>query len=109
MALPTAPVVAGALVGGYLVARKTQVRALGGAVLAGGGVVAGRRWMATSGTARTALLTAVYLGGFGASQAPAPPPRGSCPTAAPDASRRGSTTERPFEVTLLELFVTPSS
>lgn len=67
MALPTAPVVAGALVGGYLLARKTKVRALGGAVLAAGGVVAGRQWMATSGAAGTALLSAVYLGGFGAS------------------------------------------
>ncbi len=67
MAIPTAPIVAGALVGGYLVARQTKVRPLGGAVLAAGGVVAGRRWMATSGPAGTALLSAVYLGGFGAS------------------------------------------
>lgn len=67
MALPTAPVVAGALVGGYLVARETGVRPLGGAVLAAGGLYAGRRWLQVAGPGRTALLTAVYLGGFGAS------------------------------------------
>lgn len=65
--MPTAPIVAGALVGGYLVARETKVRPLGGAVLAAGGVLAGRRWWATTGPAGTALLTTVYLGGFGAS------------------------------------------
>ena len=67
MAVPTAPIVAGALVGGYLVARETGVRPLGGAVLAAGGVLAGRRWVQTVGPAGTALLSAVYLGSFGAS------------------------------------------
>ncbi len=36
--IPTAPVVAGSLVAGYLVARETGIRPLGGAVLAAGGV-----------------------------------------------------------------------
>jgi hypothetical protein len=67
MRIPTAPVVAGSLIGGYLVARETKVRALGGVVLAGGGAIAGREWMRTVGPAGTAALTAVYLGGFGAS------------------------------------------
>lgn len=67
MALPTAPIVAGALVGGYLVARETKIRPLGGAVLAAGGLVAGRRWLKTAGPVATAVLSAVYLGGFGAS------------------------------------------
>lgn len=67
MALPTAPVVAGSLIGGYLVARETKVRPLGGAVLAAGGVVAGRQWWRTVGPAGTAALAAVYLGAFGAS------------------------------------------
>ncbi len=67
MAIPTAPIVAGSLVGGYLVARETKVRALGGAVLAAGGAIAGREWMRTVGPGGTAALTAVYLGGFGAS------------------------------------------
>ena len=65
--LPTAPVVAASLVGGYLVARETGVRPLGGAVLAAGGLVAGRQWLRRTGPATTAALTAVYLGGFGAS------------------------------------------
>jgi len=67
MAVPTAPIVAGALVAGYLVARETKIRALGGVVLAAGGVAAGRRWWTTTGPAGTAALSVVYLGGFGAS------------------------------------------
>ena len=67
MALRTAPIVAGSLVGGYLVARETGVRPLGGAVLAAGGAVAARRWAASVGPAATAGLTALYLAGFGAS------------------------------------------
>ncbi len=67
MALRTAPIVAGSLIGGYLVARETKVRPLGGAVLAAGGVVAGRQWLRTSGPATTAALAGIYLGGFGAS------------------------------------------
>jgi hypothetical protein len=67
MRVKTAPVVAGSLIGGYLVARETKIRPLGGLVLAAGGILAGRRWWATTGPAGTALLSAVYLGGFGAS------------------------------------------
>jgi hypothetical protein len=65
--LPTAPVVAAGLVGGYLVARETKIRPLGGAVLATAGVVAGRQWLRAVGPAGTAALAAVYLGGFGLS------------------------------------------
>jgi hypothetical protein len=65
--LPTAPVVAAGLVGGYVVARETKIRPLGGAVLAAAGLVAGRRWLRTVGPAGTAALSAVYLGGFGLS------------------------------------------
>jgi len=65
--VPTAPVVAASLVGGYLVARESGVRPLGGAVLAAGGVVAGREWLRHAGPAGTVALAAVYLGGFGAS------------------------------------------
>lgn len=64
---PTAPVVAASLVGGYLVARETGVRPLGGAVLAAGGLLAGREWLRHAGPAATAALAGVYLGGFGAS------------------------------------------
>lgn len=65
--IPTAPLVAGSLIGGYLVARETGVRPLGGAVLAAGGVVAGREWVRHAGPGTAAVLAAVYLGGFGAS------------------------------------------
>ncbi len=65
--LPTAPIVAGSLVGGYLVARQTGIRPLGGAVLAAGGLVAGREWVRHAGPGTTAALAAVCLGGVGAS------------------------------------------
>lgn len=65
--IPTAPVVAGSLVAGYLVARETGIRPLGGAVLAAGGGWAARSWLRRAGPAATAGLLAVYLGSFGAS------------------------------------------
>ena len=65
--IPTAPVVAASLVGGYLVARETKVRPLGGGVLAAGGFVAGREWLRHAGPGGTTVLAAVYLGSFGAS------------------------------------------
>lgn len=67
MAIPTAPVVAASLIGGYVVARETKIRPLGGAVLAAGGAVAGRQWARRVGPVGTAALSAVYLGSFGAS------------------------------------------
>jgi hypothetical protein len=63
----TAPVVALGLIGGYVTARETGIRPLGGVVLAAAGVFAGRTWLATRGPATTAALSAVYLLGFGAS------------------------------------------
>lgn len=65
--IPTAPLVAAGLVGGFLVARETKVRPLGGLVLGAAGVAAGRTWLRTSGPATTAVLSGIYLGGFGAS------------------------------------------
>ena len=67
MALRTAPIVAGSLIGGYLVARETKQRPLGGVVLAAGGIVSGRAWAAKVGPLKTLLLVLVYLAGFGAS------------------------------------------
>ena len=67
MKVPTAPIVATGLLGGYLIARETEIRPLGGAVLALAGVTAGRQWLRTSGPVGTGVLTAVYLGGFGVS------------------------------------------
>jgi hypothetical protein len=67
MAVPTAPIAAGSLVGGYLVARETGVRPLGGVVLAAGGAWCTRRWAQTSGPAAAVGLLGLYLAGFGAS------------------------------------------
>lgn len=67
MKIPTAPIVAVGLLGGYYVARETEIRPLGGAVLAAAGITAGQQWMRTSGPVGTGVLAAVYLGGFGAS------------------------------------------
>src|SRR3954451_9762783 len=63
----TAPVAALGLIGGYLTARETGIRPLGGVVLGLAGLYAGRTWLARGGPAVTAALSAVYLLGFGAS------------------------------------------
>lgn len=65
--LPTAPVAAGSLIGGYLAARLTGVRPLGGAVLVAGAAWCAPRWARTAGPAGAAALMAVYLAGFGVS------------------------------------------
>lgn len=67
MAIPTAPIAASSLIGGYLVARETKVRPLGGAVLAGAGAYLTKRWAQEAGRPTAGLLLATYLGGFGAS------------------------------------------
>ena len=67
MALPTAPIVAASLVGGYLVARETKVRPLGGAVLVAGGALSTRQWAKHAGPAGAVGLNAVYLASFGLS------------------------------------------
>ena len=66
MAIPTAPIAAGSLIGGYSVARITKNRQLGGVVLAAGGAAAARQWR-RQGTGVTVVLLGTYLGGFGAS------------------------------------------
>lgn len=63
----TAPVVSLGLLGGYLTARETGIRPLGGVVLGLAGIYAGRTWLAKRGPAVTAALSAVYVLGFGAS------------------------------------------
>lgn len=63
----TAPVVALGLVGGWLTARETGIRPLGGVVLAAAGLHAGRTWLARRGPATTAVLGATYVLGFGLS------------------------------------------
>ncbi|QWC86430.1 hypothetical protein KLP28_07040 [Nocardioidaceae bacterium] len=65
--VPTAPVVAAGLLGGYSVARYSGVRPAGGAVLAVAGGVAWREWHRThGGVVATGLLT-TYVAGFGLS------------------------------------------
>src|SRR5699024_5030735 len=59
-------VVAG-MIGGYVSARVTKVRPLGGIVLGAAGIAAGRRWHRHSGPGTTALLSTIYLGAFGMS------------------------------------------
>lgn len=63
----TAPVVALGLVGGWLTARETGVRPLGGVLLAAAGGWAVRSWLATSGPVTAVGLGALYVGAFGAS------------------------------------------
>lgn len=63
----TAPVVALGLAGGYVVARETGVRPLGGVVLGACGLYAGRTWLFKRGPLVAGLLGAAYLGAFGLS------------------------------------------
>jgi hypothetical protein len=64
---PTAPVAAGSLVLGYLVARETGVRPLGGAVLAAAGAWCGRAWLRRGGPGTAATLIGIYAGAFAGS------------------------------------------
>jgi hypothetical protein len=60
-------VVATGLIGGYLAARETGIRPLGGVLLGLAGVYASRTWLRKKGPVAAAALGAVYAGGFGAS------------------------------------------
>jgi hypothetical protein len=64
MAIPTAPIAAGSLVGGYLVARESGVRPLGGVVLAAAGAWCAREWGRRAGRGAAAALLGVYVAGF---------------------------------------------
>jgi hypothetical protein len=66
-ALPTAPLAAGSLVAGYVVARETGVRPLGGAVLAVTGAWCTREWTRLAGPGTAAVLLGVYVAGFAGS------------------------------------------
>lgn len=63
----TATTVALGLIGGWVTAKETGIRPLGGAILAAAGAWAGRSWAAKTNAATTTALTALYLGAFGAS------------------------------------------
>ena len=63
----TAPLAALGLVGGYLSARESGIRAVGGVLLGAAGLYCGRTWLAKRGPGVTAALSAIYVGGFGLS------------------------------------------
>ena len=63
----TATTVALGLIGGWLTAKETGIRPLGGVVLAAAGAWAGRSWWTETNPATTAGLTALYAGAFGLS------------------------------------------
>ena len=65
--LPTAPVVATGLVGGYAAARFSGRRELGGAVLVLVGAWCGRSWWRGAGPARAVALLVTYVAAFGVS------------------------------------------
>ena len=55
------------LAGGFLVARRTGRRRLGGALFAAAGVWCGRDWYRASGPAAAAALSALYVAAMGGS------------------------------------------
>lgn len=63
----TAPLTILGLAGGFALARESGVRALGGVLLGGAGLLAGRTWAAKTDPLTTAALAALYVGGFGGS------------------------------------------
>lgn len=65
--VPTAPLLAGGLVGGFALAQRTGVRPLGGAAMLAANVVAARQWYAVGGAPLTAGLSAAYWTAMGVS------------------------------------------
>lgn len=65
--VPTAAVAAGSLIGGYLVARESGVRPLGGAVLLAGGAWCTREWLRSRGPVVAGSLLVVCVAAFGVS------------------------------------------
>ncbi|MEY8577983.1 hypothetical protein AALI21_06700 [Corynebacteriaceae bacterium 6-324] len=63
----TATVVGAGLLGGYITARESGIRPLGGVILAAAGGWAVRSWLSKTDVPTTVGLTALYVGGFGAS------------------------------------------
>ena len=63
----TASLVITGLVGGWLTARETGIRPLGGVLLTAAGLWAGRSWLAKGGVPLAAGLGATYVAAFGLS------------------------------------------
>ena len=66
-AVPTAVVAAGSLIGGYVVARETGVRPLGGVVLLAGGAWCTRSWLRSHGPGVAGTLLVVCIVAFAGS------------------------------------------
>jgi hypothetical protein len=66
-AVPTAPLVATGLIGGYAAGRASGRRELAGVVLAAAGAVSARAWQQRSGPAVMGSLLGVYAAAFGLS------------------------------------------
>lgn len=65
--IPTAPLLAAGLVGGFALAQRTGVRPLGGAVMLGVNVAAAPQWYAVGGGPLVAGLSAIYWTAMGVS------------------------------------------
>ena len=65
--IPTAPAVAGGLIGGFAVARYSGRRELAGVALVGAGAWCARSWLRSSGPGVMCVLLGTYLGAFGGS------------------------------------------
>lgn len=65
--VPSAPLAATGLLGGYATARLTQNRPLGGAVLTAAGATAAHQWRQQAGPKTAAALSAAYVAGFAGS------------------------------------------
>lgn len=65
--IPTGPVAAGSLIGGYVVARTTHRRPLGAIPLMAGGAWCTLQWRERAGAPAAAGLLGLYLAGFAAS------------------------------------------
>lgn len=63
----TATVTALGLIGGWLSARESGIRPLGGVLLGACGLYAGRTWLARDGAPKALALGALYLAALGAS------------------------------------------
>jgi hypothetical protein len=65
--IPTAPLLAGGLVGGFTLAQRTGVRPLGGAAMLGANALAARQWYAVGGAPLVAGLSTAYWAAMGLS------------------------------------------
>ncbi len=65
--VPTAPLLAAGLVGGFALAQRTGVRPLGGAVMLGANVASVRQWHAVDGVPLAIGLSAAYWAAMGVS------------------------------------------